>query len=173
MRTINALDLLHLSHADIWNMPDEKFILRFEDGELETTTRRTIFSWYHWEVHRQYEKIPLMTYHHMGQAALGSDTMLDILSHCSRDIHLAYGDSIDREQTWKLYYQVVNDVYNDFSSNLEAYQTSSNILDYLEIFDHPEVQAANAAVRPNQTSITKAYDRIGKAVMTEIGRAHV
>lgn len=166
MRTINALDLLHLSHADIWNMPDEKFILRFEDGELETTTRRTIFSWYHWEVHRQYEKIPLMTYHHMGQAALGSDTMLDILSHCSRDIHLAYGDSIDREQTWKLYYQVVNDVYNDFSSNLEAYQTSSNILDYLEIFDHPEVQAANAAVRPNQTSITKAYDRIGKAVMT-------
>lgn len=191
MRRILARDILALTPEQVWLLPDERFILVFDDGELETTTRRTIFSYYHWEVHQHYPKIPLKTAHHIGLRDLTADTMLEILSVCSRDVDEAYiakdkpeadytqiaplgqyKELYDRERLWKLFYEISNEIYNVFSVKLEPYQTSSDILDYLEIFDHPEIAEANANVRPTQISLDQTYRKIAEVMKTSESLAH-
>lgn len=164
MRRINARDWMNLSAEEIWNFGDERFIMIFDDGELETTTRRSIFSWYHWEAHRTYPKTPLRICHHMGSKPLSSDTACNILSAVARDIHETYGWTINRETVWKIFYEISNKTYNVFTEELEEYHTSSNILDYLEIFDHPSIQEANAAVRPTQNSLDDTYEKISEVM---------
>lgn len=172
MRRISARDWVDLPPDHVWRLPDERFIMVFDDGEIETTTRRSIFSYYHWEVHRHYPKTPLRVAHHMGNDALSADTSLDILSACARDVHNTYGETIDREMLWKLFYEIANEIYNVFTVKLDAYQTSSNILDYLEIYDHPEVKAANAAVKDTQQSLDETYRIIGKVMREDQSLSH-
>lgn len=168
MRQISARVLLDYSAEEMWQLPDEKFILKFDQGEIVTTTRRTIFSWYHWEINRRFPMTPLRVHHHMGDKPLAPDTMLNILSHYSRDVHMAYDGEYDREGLWKIIYEIVNEVYNVFTVNCEEYITSSNILDYLEIFDHEEVVAANADVRHSQASLDKCYDRLDTVMKEDV-----
>jgi hypothetical protein len=160
MRTLYARDLLNKSLEDMLEMPDEKFRLVFDDGELVTNTRRTIMSHAHWDVGRAYPKTPLLLHHHIGNVPLSQDLLLDVLSFYTRDVHNAYGADYDREEMWLTIYRNVNTVYNTFIVHCEEYITTSDILDYLEIFDHPEVVAANAEVRPNQNSLDDCYDRL-------------
>lgn len=167
MRSIHARDLLNYSYEEMWSLPDERFTLIFDDGELITNTRRTIFSYYHWEVNRRYPRTPLLIRHHMGNGPLTPETMLDILSYYARDVHNAYGGEYDSEELWKLFYEVSNTIYNDFTERCEEYVTSSDILDYLEIFEHPVVQEVNANVRPTQKSLDETYERLTEVMKTD------
>lgn len=160
MRTIEARALMMLSKEEMLSLPDEQFILEFDDGNIVTNTRRTVLSHAHWEVGRQYPDTPLLIHHHIGNKPLGQDVLLDVLSHYTRDVHNTYGDNYDREELWLTIYKIVNDVYNTFIVHCEAYMTTSDILDYLEIFEHPGVVEANANVRPNQNSLDATYDKL-------------
>jgi hypothetical protein len=164
MRHLKARDLLHVSKEDMLSMPDEKFVLAFDDGEIVTNTRRTIMSHAHWDIGRQYTKTPLLKHHHIGDKPLGQDILLDVLSNYARDVHNAYGADYDREDLWLTIYRNVNSVYNTFIVHCEAYMTTSDILDYLEIYDHPEVVAANAEVVGTQSSLDDTYDRLTAAL---------
>lgn len=164
MNNLYAKDLLSMAESEIWAMPDETFILVFDDGEIITNTRRTIYSWYHWDVIRKYPKTPLRTHHHMGRAPLSDKTSLDILSNLSEDVFYAYGETYDREELWKLIYEIQNNIYNVFTVKIAAYQTTSSILDYLEIYDHPEVKEANDNLKPTQASLDITYTKIAHAV---------
>lgn len=165
MRRLHARDLLNCTSNEIWGMPDERFTLVFDDGELVTTTRRTIFSWYHWQVIYKYSKCPLNMSHHIGDRHLTSDTTLDILSSFVRCCHDAYNHDFEWEELWKLIYDIVNEIYNVFVVKCEAYQTSSNILDYLEIYFHPPIHEVNKNLQPNQLSITGSYNVIEKEIL--------
>jgi hypothetical protein len=167
MRRISARALLNYSNEEMWSLPDEQFVLEFDDGTLITNTRRTIFSFYHWKIAKQYPRTPLLVHHHMGNKPLSPETSLNILSNYSRDVHNAYADDYDREELWKLMYEIVNDIYNTFTVRCEEYMTSSDILDYLEIFDHPDIATANENVRPNQKSLDFTTDKIIEVMKTD------
>lgn len=172
MNSHYARDLLNMDESEIWQLPDETFILVFDDGEIVTNTRRTIYSWYHWGIVRE-QDVPLKVWHHMGNGALTDKTSLDMLSHIAEDVHMTYGDgNYDREHVWKRIYETVNLVYNVFTVKIAAYQTTSNILDYLEIYDHPEVAAANEALKPTQQSLDATYKRISHVVNTAPELSH-
>jgi hypothetical protein len=160
MRTLNARDFLNVSIEEMLTMPDEKFVLVFDDGEVVTTTRRLIVSHAHWEVGRQYPKTPLLLHHFVGTGPVEPDVLLDILSNYTRDVHNTYGKDYDREELWLIIYRNVNVVYNTFIVHCEEYLTTSDITDYLEIYDHPEVVSANAEVVGNQNSLDDCYDRL-------------
>ena len=165
MNTHYARDLLSMTEDEIWRMPDETFELVFEDGSIITNTRRTIYSWYHWDIVRELN-VPLKKWHHMGKGYLTVGTTLDILSHVAEDVHYLFGDeNYDREPLWKRIYETVNHIYNVFIVKVAAYQTSSNILDYIQIYRHPIVAEANDNLRPSQAGLDSAYAKITQATM--------
>lgn len=165
MNTLYARDLLSMTEDEIWRMPDEAFILAFDDGEIVTNTRRTIYSWYHWDIIRELN-VPLKKWHHMGKGYLTVNTTLDILSRVAEDVHFTFGEeNYDREGLWKRIYETVNNIYNVFIVKVAAYQTSSNILDYIQIYRHPIVAEANDTLRPSQAGLDAAYAKITHATM--------
>ena len=165
MNTHYANDILSMSEEELWSMPDETFVLAFDDGEITTNTRRTIYSWYHWEILRELG-VPLKKRHHMGKGYLTVNTTLDIMSFISEDVHNTFGeDGYDREYLWKRIYETVNHIYNVFIVKLAPYQTSSNILDYIQIYRHKDVAEANANLRPSQAGLDAAYAKITQATV--------
>ena len=81
MRSLQARDFLSMSKEELLSLPDEQFVLVFDDGELVTNTRRTIYSAFHWEVNRRYPQTPLTKACHVGNGVGPTpDTSQDILS---------------------------------------------------------------------------------------------
>ena len=62
---INARDLLSIEPLVALKQLPPKFTLVFDDGEMQTTRRRTVVSSYFWEYHRKYPEIPLLIKHHI------------------------------------------------------------------------------------------------------------
>lgn len=174
MRSLQARDFLSMSKEELLSLPDEQFVLVFDDGELVTNTRRTIYSAFHWEVNRRYPQTPLTKACHVGSGVGPTpDTSQDILSVLVRLVHETYGDaSYDREELWKLIYEIQNEIYNTFIIHCEEHMTTTDILDYLELFDHPEITKANQEVRPNQRSLDKTYEIISGVMRNSDDVAH-
>lgn len=143
MQTYNARDLLKVSHKDIWSfLPDAPIRVQFDDGTLETHARHTILSYYCWWAQARWPNTPLLMEHHIGNAQLTGDTILELME---RGLWLAadYNLDVHSEVFSKLAKEEIQRVYNDFTYNLEEYVTSINALHFIEILDLPEVRAVN------------------------------
>lgn len=169
MQTLNARDLLTMSREDLWALPDGKMTLKFDDGEMETTTRRTIYCAYLWTIHRYYPKTPLLMEHHMGMERVSGKTHLDLLGNIYRAWYYSHQDdnTVHREDVWKMMYQIVNEIYNDFIQYLDAYVSTMSILDFVDVMDSPDIKKANDTVVPSQKSIDETYDVIKKTLMED------
>src|SRR5690606_10484003 len=168
MRKIDAREVVHMPQEELWTLPDETFELIFSDGTLVTNTRRTIYSAYHWTVFKRYPEMPMLVRHHIGNKLTSVDTTLDLLSNVSETAHLTYGEEgYDREELWKMFYDIVSNIYNVFTVKLAAWQTSTSILDLVELHYHPEIAKANAEVQPTQLSLDKTYAIINDVVRND------
>lgn len=174
---ILARDLLHKSKDEIWALDkgaqEPEWELRFDDGVVHTTGRKLIFSYYFWKFHRCYPQTPLLKKHHIGNRLLGADVYLNLMTESFWSCYDAVKTSADLniEDLMKLAYEVANEIYNDFTLNLEEYVTSISILDFLECADHPIIKEANELVRPNSetetNTITHTHNRIKKVLLDE------
>src|SRR5690606_21781358 len=61
---------------------------------------------------------------------------------------------------------------NDLSYRCEAYVTSLDILDMIEVHEHPKVKLANSTVAPLQASIDKTYKVIQNVLRDPKELAH-
>ena len=101
LKTINARMFLKMSIEDMWDTLDGRFRLRFDDGEIETDYKATLYSGYAWEFHRVYPSTPLLMKHHvthlLGGRRLNSDTHLDLLGNAMWSVYDEYmkNDSIE------------------------------------------------------------------------------
>lgn len=163
---VDARDILKLSKDELWGLQDGPMTIRFDDGVLQTTARKTIFSAYLWEFHRRYPQAPILMRHHISGAddgkevQLGARTHLDIMGHVLWDAYDAYlnvGEEIDVEKLCELAYDLTNEVYNDFSYRLEEYVSTISILDFVEVVRNPNVRQANETVVSSQQSIDDTY----------------
>lgn len=163
---VDARDILKLSKDELWGLQDGPMTIRFDDGVLQTTARKTIFSAYLWEFQRRYPKAPLFMRHHISgvddgaEAQLGARTHLDIMGHAlwdAYDAYLASGEEINIEELSKIAYDLTNEVYNDFSYRLEEYVSTISILDFVEVVRNPNVRKANEGVVSTQQSIDDTY----------------
>lgn len=161
MKKYQARDLLAMSPQQLWALPDVKKIsVVFDDGEITTSTRRTIFSVYMWEFHRLYPATPLLKRHHIGSQRLGKGTHLDILGNCLWDAYEASGASLDLNVLTRIAYEVTNRMYNDFTYELEPYVSSISVLDFIDVMDHEQIKKANSDAKPFESSINSTYDTI-------------
>jgi len=157
MRTMNARDVYNLSKEDIWNLKDKKFMLVFDDGEMEVTARTTIFSWYLGVYHRRYPNTPLFKHHHLGDRQIKKQTHLEILGAGLWDCSDAYGSSVNMEDLSLIAYQTTNEIFNDFTTRLKAYVSTIDITSFLDVMDHPDIKEVNDNIKPTQYSIDHAY----------------
>ncbi len=160
----NARDIYNLSKEDVWNLPDGKMILDFEDGVLETTMRATVFSWYMGVFHRLHPNTPLLKRHHLGDNIIGKNTHLDILGYGLFDTIDVYGDNVDVEELSKIAFQTGNLMYNDFTTRLKAFVSTISILDFVDVMNHPDIHAVNSNVKSTQLSIDQTYSVISSTL---------
>lgn len=85
MKKIKARTLLQYTVEQLWDILTGRFVLLFDDGELEVDWRSTIYSMYAWDFHRLYPKTPLLRSHHLltvlDGKRLGSETHLELLGN--------------------------------------------------------------------------------------------
>lgn len=181
MRRMTARDFMNLDVLGNWPLPDEILEIEFDDGILKTNTRRTIVSWFCWELHRQFPLTPLYMRHHIGNGFFTAQHTLVAMSNIIRDLHYAYFDphlsdhqetAYDREAAWKTIARVENEIYNHLSINLEEWQTSTNAFHLLELFNNPRMKEIREAIKPNQLSITRAYERSTEVLMKDPNLLH-
>lgn len=172
---MKARDVLALSKDELWALPHSNhLVLTFDDGEVTTTTKRTIYCAYLWNIHRAYPKTPLLTRHHMGMERISSKVHNTLLETVYRDWYDTYcqDPAYDREACWKLLYETVNEVYNDFTQRIDDHVATLSILDFVEVLDNPVIREANDAVVPTQKSINDTYDTITKALIEDQSLNH-
>ncbi len=177
MRRINARDFMNLDIRDTFHdMPDEKLEIVFDDGVLVSNTRRTILSWFCWELHRQFPRTPLNMIHHVGNAFPSADMIPKVLGIIVRDLHYTYfhpnsekdhDSCYDRESAWRVVKDIGNEIYNILSVGLEEWQVSINAFHLLDLYDYPPLAEIRESIRPNQLSITSAYDRSTEILMKD------
>lgn len=153
MIKIRARKLLALSTDELWDTLTGNFTLIFDDGEeLETNWRETVYSSYAWDFHRQYPNTPLVKKHHvraiLGKKRLGSGTHLDLLGNCMWAVWESYKGTVTRDILAARVYELTNKIYNEMSYRCEEYVASMDILDWLEVLDHPKIIAMKEEVAP-------------------------
>ncbi len=159
VRKYSARKLIQASTADLARIFKGKFILVFDDGEMLTSARETIYSSIFWDFHRLVPEMPILKSHHvrnfLGEFAVdGIDWKTE--KYYNSKMHNDIGKNVywmahsirnknrphrfDKELN-KLYLQTINNLYN-FLASLEGYELSFNDREYLEIRFHPFVDAA-------------------------------
>jgi hypothetical protein len=183
MRKINARDFMNRDIVgEMASLPDEKLEIEFDDGVLVTNTRRTVLSWFCWELHRKFPRTPLNINHHIGNDFPNADMIPKTLSNILKDLHYTYfnpqhaqGDHdscYDREGAWMVAKDIGQEIYNTMSIYLEEWHVSINAFHLLELYDYPPLAEIRASIEPNQLSITKAYDRSSHILMKDPAILH-
>jgi hypothetical protein len=85
LKRIAARTLLGYTVEQLWDILTGDFILVFDDGEMKTDFRETLYSAYAWDFHRLYPETPLLKRHHVNEVLrgerLGSNTHLQLLGN--------------------------------------------------------------------------------------------
>lgn len=160
--TIVARELIE-GKFNVMALPSQLTVL-FEDGiAFQTTRNKIIYSLYFWEIHRVYQKTPLLSTHFVESILKGklltSNTHIDLLSVIAKDVTQAHQLRTPKEREFllEMIYNVTNNIYNEISQMAEEYVQSIDILDFIEIVNHPMVLEAVNATEPTQESIFKTY----------------
>lgn len=168
-----AKKMIKLSITELSRMFKGRFILVFDDGELLTTARETIYSSLFWEFHRLVPGMPMLKSHHirsyLGKFEENGDTWRTQKYYNAKH-HNDIGGAVywsaheiknkdkphrfDKELN-QLYYRTINNVYNLLAS-LDGYELSFNDKDYLEIRFHPVIDKIIKGLQPNSKSIYEA-----------------
>lgn len=161
----HARDVWNMTKEQVWALSEGPMTLVFEDGELHTNRRATIFSHYMGVYHRLFPETPLLIHHHIGSERIGKGTHLKVLGKAMWDCIDTYGDRVDVEELCRLAYQTTNVIYNDFTTGIQSHVSTISILDFIDVLEHPEIKKANEEVKPTQQSIDWTYQKITKILL--------
>ncbi len=168
---MNARDLLNKSKNEIWELPQGWYDITFDNGEVfRSTSRRCIYTWYCWIFHRMFPETPLLPRHHFLMAQTDRSVHRRILGNSLTDMRRVTNmkDKAKLEKMWALIYECTNDIFNDFSENLEEYVTSTSAEDVADLLHYPPIKAINDAIQamnfPDERMVTTATKSI-EAIM--------
>ena len=160
---IQARSLLNVTPDQMNVTLPEKFILVCDDGEVETTRHRTMFTSFFWEYNSQYPEIPLRTAHTL-QHALGgkpytSGTHLKIIESIGWDVaehaHLNGGNLA--EKISEIGFRASIEGSNYFMPKVAAYITPIDIIDAVAVARHPKLLAAKEEFKNLPDGVQRIY----------------
>ncbi len=160
----SARELLFKEPEQLWCLP-ENLTVRFDDAAVETTNVDVVYSWYYWELHRQFQKTPLLTRHLIPKKRLNGRFNQDIMGPAMRDCFYAYGKKIDREYMMEVMQLAANRFYNELTQELEADVATMSILDPIEIMDHPRLMEVMQNATSDRSSVEKIYEIFSEVIL--------
>jgi len=145
MLYIQAKEIVRMSKDDVWNMQKGKYTISCKDGEVETTSRRIILTWYYWRLYALFSNRanPLCEDVLEGGAYTGGHH-LNIASTVFWNVYNSMPNP-EYDTVYKLakaIYEATNDLFNDVGDLLGAYVNTLSLKDLFEAITHPEVVAA-------------------------------
>jgi hypothetical protein len=168
---LQARQLLAIPFSQIWDYIQEgNYIVELDNGEeIEMHQTQVILSRYAWEFYNHYPEAPIKVECCFKGENFGPNTLTQIINATMWvcfDHYQAIGQQLNNERMSKLVTELCSNAYNDFIQRLDEYPSSSCVLDFLEIMDHPKIKTAVDAVmndpHPTNTKIERCY-----AVITE------
>ena len=158
---------------ELWNNLKGNFILVFDDGEIVTNSRETIYSHYAWGFHKQFPGTPLLKSHHVNSyiskdVRLSSSTHISLLQKILWDTYYAQVNTwVMQPQTVKIVdvlsrmvYEASNNMFNELSHHLENSVVSLDIVDFIEILESPDIKEVLEKVTYDQEYIDNSYKAI-------------
>ena len=172
MERIPVRQILAMSTAQLWAMPDRPFILEFDDGDLETDTRLTQYSWYTMVFNRLYPQAPVYKRYHIGKARIGMRTTAELIETSlfeTKDWFDERGEGhlLDLDAARQVVYDTFQDIYNDFTWNVPQSVSSICILDFIDIVTHPKIKEINDNTKPSPNSIEHTYSAVKCVLLDE------
>lgn len=170
MIKVHIRSLLKHTTSVLWENLRGDFMLVFDDGlAIETNEKECIYSSYCWDLIREYPELMITSNHHIHgvikDGRMTADTHNDLLSNILFDIYDAYQAIVpDKvkllDYMSKRAYEIVNLMYNELSYRLQARVTTLDILDFLEIDEHPDIVKAEKSLQQTQEGIDAFYKTI-------------
>lgn len=167
MQKVHIRSLLSHNTQTLWSNLMGDFTLVFDDGSsVDTNEKECVYSSYCWDLIREYPQLPITGNHHIRgvikDGRMTADTHNDLLSNIVFDIydnyHTVVPDKVKLlDRLAKRSYEIVNAMYNDLSYKLEAYTTTLDILDFLEINEHQDIVKAENNLQQTQEGIDAFY----------------
>lgn len=176
---VDANKLLNFSTEELHGFLDGSFTLMFNDGEIQTNARETLYCSYAWDLLREFrEVLPSSRYHlqHvLGSGSLSASSNGKVLANIIWDIYYRYcnappnGFSIHQFRGFlaKRATQVVNNLYNNLTLKTEAYVVGLGVESFIEAMEYPPIKKAYDAVTPFEQSIETLYSTIKNALMND------
>lgn len=170
MIRLSARKLAAVPPEQLKDLIDGEFEVEFDDGVLFTNHKEVLYSSYVWEFHRQYPTAPMLKLHHI-QSTLkgkrsGSNTHLKLVGDTLWSIYDALSVNLNEDQKlefrWtlgRLAYEITGKLYNGLSYHCEAYVTSLDIVDFIDILDQPEVIESYKQLNDTHAKIEKGLIR--------------
>lgn len=147
-KVYNARDFVNLTADQIWAMPKEEYVLRFDDGEISTNTADTILSWYFWWPHRMFPKTPLLVNHHINGERITASTPLTMSEKTAlHSAYDAYEGQLDMEELGVLIKEQLGYFYNEMTIRTSEYVTGISATDFIQVLYHPAIKAANDRIQ--------------------------
>lgn len=172
-----ARQLLAVPCKQIWDyVPVGFHTVVLDDGdELDIHQTQLILSRYAWEFYNYYPDAPIKVECCFKGEVFGPNTLTQIVNATMWvcfDHYQALGTPLDNERMAKLVTDLCSNAYNDYIVRLDRYPSSSCVLDFMDLFDHPKINNAVFEVmndpHPTNTKIERLY-----AIITETTKSPV
>jgi len=174
MEVFNARDLVNTKKAQLLQVLPDKLTVVFEDGvQIETTKRKILYSRFFWKAHSFYPKTPILSRHFVDHVLKGkllhSRTHTDLLSIIIEDTVNAYGlhKPEQKEHLLELVYEITNDIHNEVTKYAEQDVMSIDILDFINVIEHPVIKEANNRAIATRESIAQTYATVSNVIHTD------
>ena len=162
---ITARELIAMPRETLWALPGKKLTIEMDDGVIKSSRNAAILSVYCWTIHQRYPKTPLLKRHHFGDRAFNASTVQDLINTLTWDCVDAYQQQVDREEIEAIVGRCINEIYNDFTYELEAHVQTFSFLDFVDIVEHPEIREIDEKLEPNHRSIDAAHRKTRKLLL--------
>ncbi len=172
MALLNAREILTISLDDIWKLEKGVYEVQFDDGQ-------TLFMYHShvqynrilWEFHKDFPDSQILPGHAFIGTEYGPTTHLQILGNIiwdTFDIYMAKGMMLDMDYVSLRGYQLTNLLYNTLTFRLEAYVSSSSLLDYIAIYRDPRVSEHVDKVRNDPFPTPSKIESCSSLVANEV-----
>lgn len=176
---LSCRKIFEVSIVDIWDVVTGHFTIVDDYGvELETNASATIYTRYIWEMLKKYPKTKLSVKHHLSYGnpnnRLRPDTHERLLNLCMWDTIDQYGitEYADRLELQKELVDISNYIYNNLSELLAEYVTSIDLMDFINVAQHPKVKEVRDNMEISPVGIQTAYKDVGQLLRNDPTLTH-
>lgn len=170
----NARELLNRGGSCLYEDLPDSFEIEFEDNVVITSSKkRLIYSNYFWRFHREYSKLPILSTHHVSSVtkgkSLSSKTHGLLLTILGKDLVECYNLELpqDINKIALLDQEITNQIYNEVTQLSEAYVTTIDLLDFIEVNDYPPIKDLVDNAKPTKESIANVYEQARNIIMND------